>query len=397
LADDRVAYWDRIVEIHKAKGKDRPSGEPGLAAIQTVRRILGSRWRPGGFGTPYSWPQQLESRLSVIYEPNYKWLIHFAKKLEALEEIPGYESVLDQFGLPDRYPSALMEMDFGLKLKLASISCKYDFQRGTPTPDLVAQIDGKVVDIEVTSLARPTDDTAGMEAMSALITIAIQGKCVAGGIWAKAPSRVELERIRKKAHAAVNEAKTERKLVEFNEPGVLSCIVCPEDMATQVQQPPWNLGSFVMRTPQRLPKKDRLARTIERKGKEQLSRERPSILVVYDRFSNPDEARGFVNEKEIELSVGAFSNLAGVILVCPFMVTSLMAEEQRPSPTRKETKENRTLVEYMLPDGEAEICTVWRHPMGKHAAVIERVLQGLEGFPRNLSSLFAEHQATMDV
>ncbi len=395
MTDERVAYWDRIVEIHKTKGKDRPSGQAGLAAIQTIRRILDSRWQPGEFGTPYSWPQQLESRLSVIYEPN-KWLIDFAKKLEALERIPGHEHVLDQFSLPDRYPSALMELDFGLKLKLAGIPCKYDFQRGTPTPDLVAEIDGKEVDIEVTSLARPRDDTAGMEAMSALITIAIQGKCLAGGIWAKAPSRVELERIKKKAHAAVNEAKTERKLVEFNEPGVLSCVVCPEDMAAQVQQSSWNLGSFVMRTPQRLPKKDRLARTIEKKGKEQLSRGRPSILVVYDRFSSPDEARGFVNEKEIELSVGAFSNLAGVILVCPFMVTSLMAEEQRPAPVGKETKENRTLVEYLLPDGEAEICTVWRHPMGKHRAVIERVLQCLEGFPGNLNSLYAEQRRLQD-
>ena len=388
MTDERAAYWERIVEIHETKGKDRPSGPAGLAAIQTIRRILGSRWQPGGFGTPYSWPQQLESRLSVIYEPNYKWLIHFAKKLEALEGIPGYENVLGQLGIPDRYPSALMELDFGLKLKLAGIPCKYDFQRGTPTPDLVAEIDGKEVDIEVTSLARPTDDTAGMEAMSALISIAIQGKCVAGGIWAKAPSRPELERIKKKAHAAVNEAKTERKLVEFNEPGVLSCVVCPEDMPAQVQQPPWNLGSFVMRTMQRLPKKDRLARTIEKKGKEQLSRGRPSLLVVYDRFSNPDEARGFVNEKEIELSVGAFSNLAGVILLCPFMVTSLMAEEQRPAPTRKETKENRTLVEYMLPDGEAEICTVWRHPMGKHRALVDRVLQCLQDFTKDLNSLY---------
>jgi len=388
LTEERVAYWNRIVEIHKAKGKDRPSGQDGLAAILSIRRILGSRWQPGGFGTPYSWPQQLESRLSVIYEPNYRWLIHFAKKLEALEQILGHENVLDQFSLLDRYPSALMELDFGLKLKLAGITCKYDFQRGTPTPDLVAEIDGKEVDLEVTSLARPMDDTAGMEAMSALITIAIQGKCVAGGIWAKAPSRPELERIKTKAHAAVNEAKTERKLVEFNEPGVLSCVVCPEDMAVQVQQSPWNLGSFVMRTPQRLPKKDRLARTIEKKGKEQLSRGQPSVLVVYDRFSNPDEARGFVNEKEIELSVGAFSNLAGVILVCPFMVTSLMNEEQRPAPTRNETKENRTLVEYLLPDGEAEICTVWRHPMGKHRALIVRVLQCLEDFSRNLNSLY---------
>ena len=281
-----------------------------------------------------------------------------------------------------------MELDFGLKLRLAGIPCRYDFERGTPTPDIVAEIDGKEVDIEVTSLARPRDDTAGMEAMSAVITIAIQGKCIAGGIWAKFPSRMDLERIREKVRTAVNEAKTKRKLVEFNEPGVLSCIVCPEDMAAEVDQSSWKLGSFVMRTPSRLPKKDRLARTIEKKSKEQLSRDRPSILVVYDRFSSPDEARGFLNEKEIELSVGAFSNLAGVILVCPFMVTGLTNGQDLPSQSRTETKEARTLVEYALPDSEAEISTAWRHPMGKHSSTIERVLPCLEDFPRNLCSLY---------
>ncbi len=386
--DERTAYWDRIVEIHKTTGINRPSGPAGLAAIQTIRRILGSTWRPAVSGTPYSWPQQLESRLSVIYEPNYKWLIHFAKKLEALEEMPGHQQVLEQFNDPDKYASVLMELDFGLKLKLAGIPFKYDFQRGTPTPDIVAEIDGKEVDIEVTSLARPRDDTAGMEAMSGLITIAIQGKCVAGGIWAKVPSPMELERIKKKVQASVDQANTDRKLVEFNEPGVLSCVVCPDDMVAQVDQSPWKLGSFVMRTPSRLPKKDRLARTIEKKAKEQLSRGRPSVLVVYDRFSSPDEARDFLNEKEIELSIGAFSNLAGVILVCPFMVTGLINGQEAPSKSRKETKEARTLVEYTLPDNEAEISTVWRHPMGKHRSMIEYVLQCLEEYPRNLDSLY---------
>jgi len=232
-----------------------------------------------------------------------------------------------------------------------------------------------------------------MEAMSAVNTIAIRGKCQAGGIWAKAPNRKELERIKKNMEAAVNEAKTELKLVELNEPGVFTCIVGPEDMAAQVQQSSWKLGSFVMRTPPRLPKTDRLARTIENKAKRQLMRGRPSILVVYDRFSSPDEARGFLNEKEIELSVGAFSNLAGVILVCPFMVTGLMAEQERPARIEKKTKENRTLVEYMLPDEEAEICIIWRHLLGKHGAVIERVLRCIEDFPRNLNSL---HDSMLD-
>jgi hypothetical protein len=73
--------------------------------------------------------------------------------------------------------------------------------------------------------------------------------------------------------------------------------------------------------------------------------------------------------KEIELSVGAFSNLAGVLLVCSFMVTGLNGLELS-SQSSKETKEDMTLVEYTLQDNEAEISTPWRHPMGKHSSMI---------------------------
>ncbi len=388
-ADDRAAYWDRIIEFHEKMEKKFPSGRAGLEAIQTIRRVLGSRWEPSrpGIASSFGPGQALESRFWVGYEPNYRWLIHFAAKLEALLRISGHEFVLEQFSSPALFTTALMEMDFGLKVSLSGIQCKYDLQRSRPTPDLVAVVNGDEVDIEITSLNRPYEDTAGIAALSSVPMIAIQAKCQAGGIWARIPSKKELDSIKKKVQAAVVEATAKRRLVEINEPGVLSCFIAPEDMAAQTQAP-WQWGSFVMRTRSRLPKKDRLARTIEEKARGQLSRGRPSILVVYDLFSRPEEARDFLNEKEIELTVGAFSNLAGVILVCPFVTAFMIGLEWISQG--EETRENRTLVEYALPDNEAEICTIWRHLMGKHRPVIETITQCLVDFPKSLEKLYGE-------
>src|SRR5438093_12560603 len=146
--------------------------------------------------------------------------------------------------------------------------------------------------------------------------IAIQAGCVAGGLWSRVPRLKELDEVRKIALSRVSEAKIGHKMVELNVPGLLMCYIAPSDLSSEI--PKMWLGSFVMRTKSQTPKTDRLAHTIEEKVKAQLSGSNPSVLVVYDRFSTPEGAQKMFNEKEIELVVGAFKNLACVVLVCPF-------------------------------------------------------------------------------
>src|SRR5438093_13577863 len=97
-----------------------------------------------------------------------------------------------------------------------------------------------------------------------------------------------------------------------------------------------------MRTHSPRPKKDRLAMKIEEKAKSQLARSIPGILVVYDRFSSPDESQRVFDEKEIELVVGTFPNLAGVSLVFPFNAWD-------SPPPKRMTRSDRTPVEYSRP------------------------------------------------
>jgi hypothetical protein len=380
--------WDEVLQFHETACKNIPNGKAGLIAIKTIRRILGAKWTPPkpGISFEYSPWMGIHNRFWHAYEPNYRWLIHFARKLEGLTRIPGNERVIDRFHVPEEYPSLIGEMDFGLKVSLSKISCSYDFEKGKPTPDLIATIGNEQVDIEITSLNRPREDVVGMEALDWVPRTVIEAKCVSGGIWGRVPTNVQFERVKKKVLAGIKKAKAKRTLVEVNEPGVLLCNIVLEEIAGKASSP-WPLGNFVIRN-RSVSKKDRLARTIENKAKAQLSRGHPSVLVVYDRFSSPDEARGFLGEKEIELSVGAFSNLAGVILVSPFN-TFYGAENFSGSP-QVVTKENRTLVECSLPDNEAEISTIWGHPWQRHRSAVEALVQCLLDFPRNLVQLYSE-------
>ncbi len=88
------------------------------------------------------------------------------------------------------------------------------------------------------------------------------------------------------------------------------------------------------------------------------------------------------NEKEIELVVGAFKNLACVVLVCPF-------NSWDSFPPKRADKNGRSLVEYSLPDGECERCVIWKNIMADHQAVTESITNCVIDSPRNLTKLFA--------
>jgi hypothetical protein len=177
-------------------------------------------------------------------------------------------------------------------------------------------------------------------------------------------------------------------MVRLNIPGLLNCYIEPEDLPSEI--PALWRGSFVMRSPSPRPKKDRLAMKIEEKAKSQLSRSKPSILVVYDRFSSPDEIERFFDEKEVELVVGTFHNLEGVILVCPFNAWD-------SPPSRRVNKNGRTYVEYSLPDNEVERYVIWGNPMISNRSVLEHIIDSLTDFPSNLARLLGDSRLKLKI
>jgi len=104
--------------------------------------------------------------------------------------------VLARFRPSDQYLGALGEMDFALKVRLSGYPCKFAFQRGEPSADLVAEIAGQETDIEITSLNRPYEDLAGFSAFDSVMMPAINARCRSGGMWARVPKPREIEKVR---------------------------------------------------------------------------------------------------------------------------------------------------------------------------------------------------------
>ncbi len=364
---------DYILTFHEHAGKGDPSHNSGLEAIHSLREIFGLDWEPDS-------RHPLRSRLAISSEPSYQWLIHFVRKLRELSKMPGHEPILVRLGNSYTFPSALSEMEFALKLKLRGHSCKYVPLESVPTPDLTAEFGNQPVDVEITSLNLPYEDDIVIGALSIVTTMSMQANCVSGGLYSRVPKLGEFKEIRMMAQERISLAKSEHKMVELNIPGLLMCYIAPNDLTLDIPQA-WR-GSFVMRTKSPTPKKDRLAHVILDKVKAQLSGTNSGVLIVYDRFSTPDEILKMFDEKEIELVVGAFKNLACVVLVCPFSAWDSL-------PPKREDKNGRSFVEYSLPDGEVERCVIWRNIMTDHQSVVESIIDCLMDSSGNLRKLFA--------
>src|SRR5207245_8481839 len=246
-----------------------PSRELGLVALKSISDIFGSDWMPDR-------RHPLRSKLMVSSQPNYEGVSHFVRKLSELAKVARCEHVLSHLHKWETYAYALSEMDIALRLRLAGHLPKFAFERSERRPDLIAEIGGQSVDIEVTSLSQPYEDSSGFEALSVVNFIAIQRGSRAGGLWSRPPRPNEFETIKAKANEAVTQSTAGHKLVRLNITGLLMCYIAPEDLTSEIPQQ-WR-GSFVMRTSTVKPKKDRIASKIQEKMTGQLSGRNPSVL-----------------------------------------------------------------------------------------------------------------------
>jgi len=135
--------------------------------------------------------------------------------------------------------------------------------------------------------------------------------------------------------------------------------------------------------------KDRLARKVEDKARHQLHGKH-GLLVVYDRLSTPDQMKQWFDEREIELVIGTFKNLAGVILV--FSSARII----EPPSDSHETREGRVFIQHRLPDGAWEAAVAWGNIMANHKTILGAVIGSIMEFPVNLKRLFDSAQPRKD-
>src|SRR5712692_5655143 len=123
-----------------------------LGGLKIVRRFLEPYWVVSYVRHP------LWSRLWVGYEKNYIWFSQFAKILEEARKIPGSEGVIRRLGIPQEYVNALSEIDFGLRIYLGQLDCRFVSRGENPTPDLVFEHNGQISTVEISSLNSSEQD-----------------------------------------------------------------------------------------------------------------------------------------------------------------------------------------------------------------------------------------------
>jgi hypothetical protein len=316
-------------------------------------------------------------------ERNYRWFSNFGKFLEVGSTIPGSESAIHRLGSPTEYFGALAELDFGIRLLLSGINCEFVPTKPSPTPDLIFHSGSIVSHVEITSLSTPQQERAELEAITWLNMEQINNHLVGGGkLYWDDPGTVDLDldKIKQVAKDAISESLITRTVVQRNVRGLFVYAVAPEGRARDL--PKW-ADHFEMAGQTPLPKKDKIVRKIQWKAEHQLSSEKSSVLVIYDRLTFPDEINSLAQNHDISVKVETFSNLAAVILIHPFDNPFAVAN----LAPKNESGWGVTAVYHRLPTAEAEQCLTWPNSGVEHSEVVNTLRKCVTDYPANLSRL----------
>ncbi len=371
---DAAYFWDGMERFHRWGADRTPAATGGLEAVLRLRQMLEPTWKSDSQRR-----HPLESRLRRSSETNTPWLHHFVQKLERIQQLPSGDDIIGRMGRSDDYLAALSEAEIALKMSLAGHNTTFIPRGNEASPDILGDIDGTSVYIEVTSLNPPDRDRRAIEAVSIILDLAFANRMQHGDVFGRVPGASELDDFRVQVDRAIRQAKREDRKVTANIPGLFKCYFASMERATEIPKA-WR-GRIDMRIPSRPPKFDLIARKIEDKAGRQLPSSEIGILVIYDRISSSEEGRGHFGEAKtnIENVIGTYPNLAGVILIHPF--TSYPPDSQEPL-----AEGDRVYLQTALPDGEAETIVGWSNPLDHHK-VFGDIIESFAAFPGYLSRL----------
>ncbi len=303
----------------------------------------------------------------------------FFQETRTTEKVEGSDDPIARLGVAEEYAGAWAELDFALRLQLAGIPCEFIPRTPIPTPDLCCEIKDEKVDVEVTSIARPDEDMVSLWIMGEITGHLFQQGCVGGGLFGKEPNQGEAKQLLEKVVDAAQRAKENHQKEIVNVPGLLTCYVVPEDLASEIPKE-W-LGHFEMATRTPTPTSDRLRRKIDEKAKRQLSGSKAGFLVVHNLYSSQEEMIKLADNIDVGAKIGTFPSLVGTMLVQSFL-------SYDPLNPIFSHKDRTVFLEHHMLDGEAERSVIWSNPI---VADLRRLFDSLiecqRNLPANLTSL----------
>lgn len=365
-----------ILDFHERSSREYRFGDEGLEAVRYLFDLLGQNWTENQRN-----PHPLHSKLMMAWESNYLWLSHFVRKLRSLQDIGGSESVIRRLAHAVEYAGALAELDFALKLNLSGIPVRFVTPTSEiQTSDLIAEIDGSPIRVEITSMNLRDEDRLGLDVHSRIHSKTFMSGAVGGGAIGVISNMKQVEELGASVGNAVDEAIESNKMTKVNVPGLATVYVAPKEKADEIPKE-WR-GSFRMRVRSQLPKKEKIIHKLKEKGKSnQLQGQGPGLLVIYDRYLATVEVKDLFEDPpdDVGIVLATFPVLTGLVLVAPSMPFQKLSEEAM-------SEEHRVCLEHTLPDAEGEYCVVWKNRCAD-LPFPEAISGALEAFPDNLSNL----------
>jgi len=360
--------------------KGFPTGKEGFKAILFLRSFFEHIQCKG-----IAQDHPLYNRLMIGLEPNYQWLVQYARKLLTASSIKGFESRSERLADSREFLGLHSEIEVALKLYLQDLDTAFCQTSSEHTPDLIVNTDGDRIRVEVTSLHR-SDEEARMWLLANRITASSIPKAASGGYISSVPSSEKIDEIMNQLTETIDEANRSREVKRLNFEGVLTLYVAPPDMANEIPEDCRNSYRFIL--PHARPVENRICdRT--RKKKEQLfsnNTDDTGLLFLYTfLMDRPEVFQLFKRMDDVEVMVTSYPRLRGLVLTVPHLEINI-ASAEKSNDLQKGSTNGKVFLESEAGVYEYESSIIWKN-VHSNQVFPRIILQALENYSSNLNNL----------
>jgi len=373
-----VGYWNSVVRSHERMSTDFPNGEKGLRAVRFLRSFFEQ------MGCEQLHPNHpLHNRLSIGFDPNYLWLVQYARKLLTARSISGFERVAKR--LIDReYVAAHNEIEVALKLHLEGLDVYFSCADSRHTSDMILRLGGDTVRIEVSSLNPPEEENRVQQLISQSWVLTMKG-VVSGGFIGRISSFKKLNYVIDRMREAADIVTRTRQMKKLSFKGVATIFLAPRDKVHQI--PEDCRGIYYFTSPYHRSIEERIEKKIKEKSEQTFGNNRPGLLFLYTRIIDRQAISQLFEPTldDVTVILSSYPKLLGLVLTVPHLGIEVGSAVKSEALQRKH-KGNKVFLESEAGMYEYESSVIWKN-LHADRSFPKEILRAMENYPSNLSKL----------
>jgi hypothetical protein len=376
-----MGYWKRLVAFHQNDHKKFPTGEEGFKAINFLRFFFE---KMGCNNLSPNHP--LHNRLGVGFEPNYLWLVQYAKKLQKASQFSGFEQIAKRLVNPRTYLASQNEIEVALKLHLDGLDVSFPCLGSEHTPDLILRLGNEITRIEVSSL-NPSDEEMRFQLLRDLVArLSFSFEMTSGGFFSRIPSVKAIKEIENQLAALIEESKKLHKMEKLTLKGIATIYLASNDLADQIPDDCRRSFQFVGPSAPK-PIEHQIRQKIENKSEQLFNDDESGILFLYTQMINRENVfQLFKSDMDnIVAILASYPRVLGLVLTVPHLGLEVVSGS-KPIGLTNEFKGNKILLECEAGAYQYESIIVWKNLHAK-SSFPNVIICALKNYASNLSKL----------